>query len=408
MIRRVTLAVSILLTVAYPAWGATYLGDFPEDYTKVECYWSTNDATGLSHTRETNGTVSVYKDGNTTQSTAGVTDTEDFDGVTGVHRVLIDTSADAFYAAGSEYVVMLAGGVIDSITFNHPLCQFSIERTGGVLAVLNARRAGPTLEPTTARIKQPASGIVLTVPIKATTGAPLTGLAFNTAGMTAEYCRADGAGACTSITLTGTCSLGTYTSGCFLEKDTTVGLYEIHPPNAAFATGADQVKVTLSGVSGMEPTIISVDLVDVGTSELATTIGTPTDTDVSTDIANVSTDVAAVKSDTAAILLDTGTDGVVMKQSVGTYRKNVAGQREHPIFMRSSSSVQTGLTGATVSVSVSKDGAAFTAVGGTVAEIGNGVYSFSPSQADVNCDTCIYQATADSAVPYIFYIFPAP
>ena len=40
-----------------------------------------------SITRATNGKVSVYRDGNVTQSTAGITDTEDFDGVTGIHLV---------------------------------------------------------------------------------------------------------------------------------------------------------------------------------------------------------------------------------------------------------------------------------------------------------------------------------
>ena len=60
--------------------------------------FNTNDATGAAITLAS-GAVSVHKDTSTTQSTAGVTLTVDFDGLTGYHVVEIDTSADGtFYA----------------------------------------------------------------------------------------------------------------------------------------------------------------------------------------------------------------------------------------------------------------------------------------------------------------------
>lgn len=121
---------------------APYLGDFPEDFTGLTFYWSSNAIAGESITRATNGTISVYKDGGTTQSTAGITDTEDFDSLTGVHKVLIDTSADAFYAAGSEYAVILSAATIDGKTINAPLAHFSIERANGVLALLKGGTNG--------------------------------------------------------------------------------------------------------------------------------------------------------------------------------------------------------------------------------------------------------------------------
>jgi len=103
-----------------------YLGDFKEDSTLYFC-WDTNDKNGASITRGTNGTVKVYKDDGTAESTAGVTDTEDFDGVTGVHNCKIDLSADAFYAKGHDYSVVLVGAVIDGETVNSILATFSIE-----------------------------------------------------------------------------------------------------------------------------------------------------------------------------------------------------------------------------------------------------------------------------------------
>lgn len=103
-----------------------YLGDFKEDSTLYFC-WSTNDKDGASITRATNGTIKVYKDDGTTESTAGITDTEDFDGLTGLHNCKIDLSADAFYEVGHDYSVVLAGAVVDGETVNTVLATFSIE-----------------------------------------------------------------------------------------------------------------------------------------------------------------------------------------------------------------------------------------------------------------------------------------
>jgi len=103
-----------------------YLGDIAEDST-IRFHWDTANGSGASITRATDGTVVVYKDGGTTESTAGVTDTEDFDSLTGVHLCAIDTSADAFYATGSDYSVVLQAATIDGETVNATLATFSIE-----------------------------------------------------------------------------------------------------------------------------------------------------------------------------------------------------------------------------------------------------------------------------------------
>jgi len=103
-----------------------YLGDFKEDSTLYFC-WGTNNKDGASVTRATDGAIKVYKDDGTAESTAGITDTEDFDSLTGVHNCKIDLSADAFYAKGHDYSVVLVGAVIDGETVNAVLATFSIE-----------------------------------------------------------------------------------------------------------------------------------------------------------------------------------------------------------------------------------------------------------------------------------------
>jgi hypothetical protein len=111
----------------------TYLGDFKEDSTVYFC-WDTNDKNGGSITRATNGSIRVYKDDGTVENTVGITDTEDFDSLTGIHNCKIDLSSDAFYGKGHDYSVVLAGATIDGESVNAVLAMFSIEnRFGGSL-----------------------------------------------------------------------------------------------------------------------------------------------------------------------------------------------------------------------------------------------------------------------------------
>lgn len=119
-----------------------YLGDYPVNGT-VTLKWSSQAATGASITRATDGSIRIYKGTSTSEraSSAGITDTEDFDSVTGVHLLSIDLSnnADAgFYAAGNEYQIVLFGATIDGQSVNAVLAHFSIERAGGALALLKA------------------------------------------------------------------------------------------------------------------------------------------------------------------------------------------------------------------------------------------------------------------------------
>ncbi len=103
-----------------------YLGDYEKDSMVCFC-WDTNDKNGASASRQQNGIIKVYKDGGATGTTEGVFDTEDFDGLTGVHNCGIDLSVDAFYASGHDYSIVLAGAEIDGEAVNAVLATFSIE-----------------------------------------------------------------------------------------------------------------------------------------------------------------------------------------------------------------------------------------------------------------------------------------
>ena len=124
--------------------GQPYLGDFEEDST-LHMMWSTRATTGASITRTDNGTVSVYKDNGVAQSTAGITDTEDFDSLTGIHALTI-VLTNAFYAIGADYTIVLSGATIDGVTVNEVLGYFSIENRGvaGANAVWDRSLTGAT------------------------------------------------------------------------------------------------------------------------------------------------------------------------------------------------------------------------------------------------------------------------
>lgn len=96
------------------------------------------------------------------------------------------------------------------------------------------------------------------------TGGKLTGLVYNSAGLTAYYYREGAGTGATAITLA-TATLGTYTSGGFIVVDGTnmPGDYELHIPNAALATGADRVLIQLKGATNMVPVNIEIDLTNV-------------------------------------------------------------------------------------------------------------------------------------------------
>lgn len=96
-----------------------------------------------------------------------------------------------------------------------------------------------------------------------TTGAGLTGLAYNTSSLEWYYWREDtGNNGGTSVTLA-TATRGTWTSGGFKEIDATnlPGWYEIGIPDAVLASGAYWSVMMLKGAANMAPCPIEIQLV---------------------------------------------------------------------------------------------------------------------------------------------------
>jgi len=94
-----------------------YLGDFSASSIVDFKFTTFRPSTGAPFTLAGTPVVSVYKDNDLTQSTAGVTLTVDFDGVAGLHHVRITTASDAtFYANGGEFECVITTGTVDSVS----------------------------------------------------------------------------------------------------------------------------------------------------------------------------------------------------------------------------------------------------------------------------------------------------
>lgn len=89
-----------------------------------------------------------------------------------------------------------------------------------------------------------------------------TGLAYNTAGLTAYYTRGEN-GTPTAITLATQTSTGAWSSGGFVAKDgtNTPGDYRLDIPNAVLATGVDRAYITFKH-SGIFDETVRIDLLN--------------------------------------------------------------------------------------------------------------------------------------------------
>jgi len=111
---------------------SNYIGDFTEDFATLNVKFLTVDlgsnSTRVPTTLAGTPVISVYKDNSLTQITAGITLTVDFDGITGMHNVLIDLSADAAYTPGADYQIVITTGTVDAISaVGRVVGTFSIE-----------------------------------------------------------------------------------------------------------------------------------------------------------------------------------------------------------------------------------------------------------------------------------------
>jgi len=216
-----------------------------------------------------------------------------------------------------------------------------------------------------------STAVLLEFPVynsNSNTGALLTGLANNTANLTAYYYRS-GAANSTAISLV-TMTLGTFTANGFIVVDGTnmPGVYQLGVANAAVAAGANAVTIYLQGASNMVPVALPIQLT--------------TANDYPANVVNWAGN---------AVTGANGAPPTPIKKN--TALANFAFLITDSTLHQPKTGVGTGFT-ATRSI----DGGAFGA--GTLAnpaEIGNGIYKIDFLAADLNGGVVTLQVTASGA-----------
>jgi hypothetical protein len=118
-----------------------WLGDFRTGVTIDHKFTSVNTS-GAPTTLSGTPAISVYKDNSTTQSTSGVTLSADFDSVTGLNNVRIDTSSDGtFYAAGSNFQIVITTGTVGGTSVvGYVVGSFSLENRSALMPTTAGRK----------------------------------------------------------------------------------------------------------------------------------------------------------------------------------------------------------------------------------------------------------------------------
>ncbi|MGH8356229.1 MAG: hypothetical protein ACRESF_01935 [Pseudomonas sp.] len=177
-------------------------------------------------------------------------------------------------------------------------------------------------------VKQNATGVKATIfaqDSSSTVGAGLTGLVYNTSGLTAYYYRQDDASS-TAITLA-TMTLGTWATGGLIVVDGTnmKGLYQLGLPSALF-TALGSVTVYLQGATNLAPVVLEIqvvafdpqDAVHLGLSSLPNTAVTTNasllTSGTAADQLSVASGIAQAKVDKSGYALSSaGLDSVIVE-----------------------------------------------------------------------------------------------
>lgn len=121
----------------------TYRGDIALGSTIDIKFTTRRFSTGAPFTLAGSPVISAYVDNGTTEITAGITLTVDFDSRTGLHNVRVVATSGNGFAAGTNVQLVITTGTVDSVSVvGEVIASFSIESRSG----LRPTTAGRTLD----------------------------------------------------------------------------------------------------------------------------------------------------------------------------------------------------------------------------------------------------------------------
>jgi hypothetical protein len=139
-LRVILLAFSLLAFGAIPA-AAQYRGDIDLGDT-FDCKFTTTDTSGVPATLGGTPAVSAYVDNGTTEITAGITTSADFDGRVGLNNIRVVATSGNGYTTGTNVDLVITTGTVGGASVvGYVPCSFSIDKRSG----LRPATAGRTL-----------------------------------------------------------------------------------------------------------------------------------------------------------------------------------------------------------------------------------------------------------------------
>lgn len=422
--------------------GPMNVGDF-NAAAVVYLTFSTTGTTGAPLTLAGTPAVSVYKDGNTTETTTGVTLTVDYDSVTGLHHVAIDTT-DSFYAVGSSFQVVITTGTVGGTSVvGHVIGFFSIERkpkvnvtqissaavnTGTAQIGCNAVQAGGTVWGSGAITANSIASDAITA-AKIATGAidadaiadgAIDAAAFAAGAITATVI-ADGAidaatfaaGAITATVI----ATGAVDADA-LATDAVTEIVDAVWANAARTlTAIDEDSTTLD----LDATVRAA--VGLASANLDTQLDAlPTAAEITTAVwAAAARTLTALDEDSTTIDLDATIIAAVGLASSNLDTQLAAIAADNPnrltkntalsafmFVMYDSADHITPKTGLTITAQRTLDGAALASCANSASEVGNGIYKINLAATDTNADSIMFRFTASNADPCFVYATTQP
>lgn len=105
-----------------------YIGDFTLGATIDLKFTTRNFTTGAPFTLAGTPVVSAYPDNSTTELTAGITLTVDFDARTGLNHLRVVASGANGYVSGSNYQLVITAGTVNGVSVvGEVIAHFSID-----------------------------------------------------------------------------------------------------------------------------------------------------------------------------------------------------------------------------------------------------------------------------------------
>ena len=117
-----------------------YIGDFRLESTFDLKFTTIANSTGAPTILDGSPVISAYVGNSTTQITAGITLTVDFDGVTGLNNVRVVATGANGYATASNYQLVITTGTVGGTSVvGYVVGQFSIENRSALMPTVAAR-----------------------------------------------------------------------------------------------------------------------------------------------------------------------------------------------------------------------------------------------------------------------------